>query len=79
MTMVDDTELDWHPIRLSPQNFFDNAETYGDGVAETLMGLAIRRGGWRRSGAWSCVVRVTLAPVLRFPLFTATTDARQCR
>jgi len=30
-------------------NFFDNAEVYADGVAEEIMGAAIKRTGWRRS------------------------------
>jgi len=30
-------------------NFFDNAEVYADGRAETIMGEAIRKAGWRRS------------------------------
>jgi voltage-dependent potassium channel beta subunit len=30
-------------------NFFDNAEAYAQGKAETLMGKAIRRAGWKRS------------------------------
>jgi voltage-dependent potassium channel beta subunit len=30
-------------------NFFDNAESYADGQAETLMGEALRRLGWGRS------------------------------
>ncbi|RMH17708.1 MAG: voltage-dependent potassium channel subunit beta [Acidobacteria bacterium] len=30
-------------------NFFDNAEVYAHGRAETLMGKAIRRAGWKRS------------------------------
>ena len=30
-------------------NFFDNAEVYGDGVAEEVMGAALRKIGWRRS------------------------------
>ncbi|HOC43452.1 MAG TPA: aldo/keto reductase [Thermoanaerobaculales bacterium] len=30
-------------------NFFDNAEAYADGVAEEIMGAAIRKLGWRRS------------------------------
>jgi voltage-dependent potassium channel beta subunit len=30
-------------------NFFDNAETYADGAAETLMGEAFKKLGWRRS------------------------------
>jgi voltage-dependent potassium channel beta subunit len=30
-------------------NFFDNAEAYGGGRAETIMGEALRRAGWRRS------------------------------
>jgi len=30
-------------------NFFDNAEIYADGVAEEIMGAAIKRTGWRRS------------------------------
>jgi len=30
-------------------NFFDNAEIYADGVAEEIMGSAIKRTGWRRS------------------------------
>lgn len=30
-------------------NFFDNAEVYADGLAETIMGNVIRRAGWKRS------------------------------
>lgn len=30
-------------------NFFDNAEAYADGQAETIMGNVIRRAGWKRS------------------------------
>ncbi len=30
-------------------NFFDNAEVYANGQAETLMGQAIQRTGWKRS------------------------------
>jgi voltage-dependent potassium channel beta subunit len=30
-------------------NFFDNAEVYADGKAETIMGEAIRKAGWKRS------------------------------
>ncbi len=30
-------------------NFFDNAEVYASGQAETLMGKAIKRAGWKRS------------------------------
>ena len=30
-------------------NFFDNAEVYADGVAEEIMGAALKRAGWRRS------------------------------
>ncbi len=30
-------------------NFFDNAEAYGSGNAETVMGNVIRRAGWKRS------------------------------
>jgi len=30
-------------------NFFDNAEVYADGVAEEIMGAALRKTGWRRS------------------------------
>ena len=30
-------------------NFFDNAEVYAQGQAETLMGKAIRRAGWKRT------------------------------
>lgn len=30
-------------------NFFDNAEVYASGKAETLMGKAIKRAGWKRS------------------------------
>ena len=30
-------------------NFFDNAEAYADGQAETMMGRVIRRLGWKRS------------------------------
>lgn len=30
-------------------NFFDNAETYAAGQSESLMGLAIKRAGWKRS------------------------------
>lgn len=30
-------------------NFFDNAEVYGHGVAEEMMGRAIRKLGWKRS------------------------------
>jgi voltage-dependent potassium channel beta subunit len=30
-------------------NFFDNAEAYAGGEAETLMGRVIRRAGWKRS------------------------------
>ena len=30
-------------------NFFDNAEAYADGSAETIMGDVIRRAGWKRS------------------------------
>lgn len=30
-------------------NFFDNAEVYGKGDAETIMGSALRKLGWRRS------------------------------
>ena len=29
-------------------NFFDNAEAYASGEAETLMGQVIRRAGWKR-------------------------------
>jgi voltage-dependent potassium channel beta subunit len=30
-------------------NFFDNAEVYGQGAAETIMGQAIKKGGWKQS------------------------------
>ena len=30
-------------------NFFDNAEAYAKGGAETMMGGALRKLGWRRS------------------------------
>jgi voltage-dependent potassium channel beta subunit len=30
-------------------NFFDNAEAYADGKAETVMGAIFKRAGWRRS------------------------------
>jgi voltage-dependent potassium channel beta subunit len=30
-------------------NFFDNAEVYGNGKSESLMGAALKRLGWRRS------------------------------
>jgi len=30
-------------------NFFDNAEVYGEGAAETFMGNIIKRNGWNRS------------------------------
>jgi voltage-dependent potassium channel beta subunit len=30
-------------------NFFDNAEVYADGNAETVMGKVIKRAGWKRS------------------------------
>ncbi|GAB4499374.1 MAG: aldo/keto reductase [Anaerolineales bacterium] len=30
-------------------NFFDNAEVYANGMAETLMGKAIKKAGWKRS------------------------------
>ncbi len=30
-------------------NFFDNAEVYADGVAETMMGSVIKKAGWKRS------------------------------
>lgn len=30
-------------------NFFDNAEVYGNGKAETVMGNVIKRAGWKRS------------------------------
>lgn len=30
-------------------NFFDNAEVYGDGQSEVIMGHALKRAGWRRS------------------------------
>ena len=30
-------------------NFFDNAEAYAKGGAETMMGDALRKLGWRRS------------------------------
>jgi voltage-dependent potassium channel beta subunit len=30
-------------------NFFDNAEVYADGVAEEIMGAALKKSGWRRS------------------------------
>src|SRR5687767_3274713 len=30
-------------------NFFDNAEQYAGGEAESLMGAALKRLGWRRS------------------------------
>ncbi len=30
-------------------NFFDNAEVYADGQAETIMGEVLRKGGWTRS------------------------------
>jgi len=30
-------------------NFFDNAEVYGDGQAEIIMGRAIKKAGWKRS------------------------------
>ena len=30
-------------------NFFDNAEVYANGVAETLMGAVIKKAGWKRS------------------------------
>ena len=30
-------------------NFFDNAEAYGRGKAETAMGLCLQRAGWKRS------------------------------
>jgi voltage-dependent potassium channel beta subunit len=30
-------------------NFFDNAEVYADGVAEEIMGAALKQAGWRRS------------------------------
>jgi voltage-dependent potassium channel beta subunit len=29
-------------------NYFDNAESYGDGKAETLMGKVLKRTGWKR-------------------------------
>ena len=30
-------------------NFFDNAEAYAGGQAETIMGKVIKRAGWKRS------------------------------
>ena len=30
-------------------NFFDNAEVYSQGQAETMMGVVLKRGGWKRS------------------------------
>jgi len=30
-------------------NFFDNAEVYANGEAETIMGIALKKGGWKRS------------------------------
>jgi voltage-dependent potassium channel beta subunit len=30
-------------------NFFDNAEVYAGGMAETIMGQALKKAGWRRS------------------------------
>jgi len=30
-------------------NFFDNAETYAQGMAETVMGKVFKKGGWKRS------------------------------
>jgi len=30
-------------------NFFDNAEVYADGEAETIMGRVLRKAGWKRS------------------------------
>ncbi|MCK4776142.1 MAG: aldo/keto reductase, partial [Candidatus Krumholzibacteria bacterium] len=30
-------------------NFFDNAEAYASGMAETVMGNVIKRAGWKRS------------------------------
>lgn len=30
-------------------NFYDNAEVYAHGKAETMMGSVVRRGGWKRS------------------------------
>jgi voltage-dependent potassium channel beta subunit len=30
-------------------NFFDNAESYADGQAEVVMGVILRKSGWRRS------------------------------
>lgn len=30
-------------------NFFDNAEVYADGQAETIMGKVVKRAGWKRS------------------------------
>jgi voltage-dependent potassium channel beta subunit len=30
-------------------NFFDNAEAYADGAAETVMGAILKKSGWRRS------------------------------
>ena len=30
-------------------NFFDNAEVYSGGLAETIMGNVIRKAGWKRS------------------------------
>ena len=30
-------------------NFFDNAEAYANGEAETIMGTALKKLGWRRS------------------------------
>ena len=30
-------------------NFFDNAESYGSGNAETVMGLVLKKTGWKRS------------------------------
>ena len=34
-------------------NFFDNAEAYAGGKAETIMGKVFQRAGWRRSGCGS--------------------------
>jgi voltage-dependent potassium channel beta subunit len=30
-------------------NFFDNAEAYASGMSETIMGLVLKKAGWRRS------------------------------
>ncbi len=49
-------------------NFFDNAEAYSAGKAETMMGNVIRKAGWKRSALvlstkifWGAAARTTAA------------------